>query len=323
MSTHYTEAQLQSARSADLAEYFRQNGYQCEQRGNEIHVRSFGGLYINTEKNSWHSFLDNKGGYNAIECLTEILGKDFKTAVEELTGINSYQNSALGFQNHSKSEANPKPKTVFKKPEHSEGKPSKVFAFLIQTRKIDKDLISEMFSSRLLYQDKNGNAVFPHYDADGKMVGAELQGTYTKNKSETGANERFQGVATGTRDTVFRLDVGAPEKAEAASKIYVFESAIDLLSFYQMAVQNKLQNCALVSMGGLKKGALKQFQDKGLRIISCVDNDDKGRKFNAIVGLKDCSILSKENVKDWNELLQKRHAILQQTDKKQDKKTKR
>ena len=42
----------------------------------------------------------------------------------------------------------------------------------------------------MLYQDKFGNAVFLHKNEDGKIVGAELQGTNTY--------KRFKGVAEGT-----------------------------------------------------------------------------------------------------------------------------
>ena len=136
-------------------------------------------------------------------------------------------------------------------------------------------------------------------------MGAELQGTATFINKETGESERFKGVAEGTRDTVFRLDFC--ENGENPQKIYVFESAIDVLSFLQIFRQlygcEKLKGCALVSMAGLKPEALKPFIESGTEIISCVDNDEHGQKFNRQNGFKDAEMLVNEGVKDWNELV--------------------
>ena len=78
--------QVKMARGANLAEYFQTHGYDCELKKDELHVKGFGGFYINTETNQWMCFSANKGGSNAINCLTEMLEMDFKTAVRELTG---------------------------------------------------------------------------------------------------------------------------------------------------------------------------------------------------------------------------------------------
>jgi len=130
------------------------------------------------------------------------------------------------------------------------------------------------------------------------MVGAELQGTATGNQ--------FKGVATGTHDSVFKLDFC--EKGQKPEKVFVFESAIDLLSFRQMCAAEKLKGCALVSMAGLKYSAIQPFVDAGIKVLSCVDNDEKGREFNERHGLKASTILAKEGVKDYNDLLKKRNA---------------
>ena len=96
-----------------------------------------------------------------------------------------------------------------------------VFAYLCKARKIDSKIVSDLAHNGMLYQDKRGNAVFLHIDDNGEILGAELQGTNTY--------QRFKGVAAGTADSVFSLKVGTP------NKVYVFESAIDLLSFRQLA----------------------------------------------------------------------------------------
>lgn len=225
------------------------------------------------------------GGRNAINCLTQMLGMDFKTAVTELVG-RSYSYTAY---RELPTPAPPKKRELLL-PEPADNM-RKVFAYLCQTRKIDSNIVSKLAKNGLLYQDKRGNAVFVHEDESGKIVGAELQGTSTY--------QRFKGIAAGTSNSLFSIKMGEPNKA------YIFESAIDLLSFKQLAKPEKIQNCVLVSMAGLKPNSIKALADSGLKMYACVDNDTAGIKFTADNGLIPCNrILTENNVKDFNELLQ-------------------
>ena len=170
--------------------------------------------------------------------------------------------------------------------------------------KIDGNLVSELAHSGLLYQDKKGNAVFLHKDDDGETVGAELQGTSTY--------QRFKGVTAGTADSVFSVKIGKPNKA------YIFESAIDLLSFRQLAGPNKLRNCLLVSMAGLKPSTLNSLVKRGLALYACVDNDEAGARFISVNNLIPCNrVLIDSGVKDFNELLQKTVRTRELIDKSQ------
>lgn len=282
-----TAVQIEKARQANLAEYFIQNGYEVEQNRSELHVKGYGGLYINTETNEWYCFsqADKHGGRNAINCLTDIIGMDFKSAVEALTG-----------ERMSQIEYRPTERTPPKQRELVLPEPAdnmrKVFAYLCQTRMIDSKIVSELAHQHLLYQDKRGNAVFLHKDENGETIGAEIQGTNSER--------RYKGVAAGTSDNLFSIKIGAPTRA------YIFESAIDLLSFKQIAKPQNLQNCLLVSMAGLKPNSLKRLADSGMELLACVDNDEAGKKFiksNNLIARN--HILFGYGVKDFNELLMK------------------
>ena len=88
--TYPTTEQVEKARQASLADFFTQNGFETEHIRNELHVKGYGGLYINTDTNEWYCFsqADKHGGRNAINCLTDIIGMNFKSAVEALSGAN-------------------------------------------------------------------------------------------------------------------------------------------------------------------------------------------------------------------------------------------
>ena len=85
-----TSEQIEQARRASLADFFTQNGFETERIRNELHVKGYGGLYVNAETNEWYCFsrAEKHGGRNAINCLTDIIGMDFKSAVEALSGAN-------------------------------------------------------------------------------------------------------------------------------------------------------------------------------------------------------------------------------------------
>jgi|InofroStandDraft_1065614.scaffolds.fasta_scaffold01161_2 hypothetical protein len=282
---YVTDEMIEQARSANLAEYFKSGGYEFEQRRSEVHVRGYGGLYVNAETNQWYCFSmsGRNGGKNAVNCLTDVIGLDFKTAVSELVGYSHTRpiNRTKSYE--------PSKKRELVIPERADNM-RKVFAYLCQTRKIDSKIVNDLARNGLLYQDKRGNAVFVHRDEDGKIVGAELQGT--------NSYQRFKGVA-GTSESLFAVKIGTPDRA------YVFESAIDLLSFKQLANPAKIENSVLVSMAGLKPNSLKSLLERGFKLYACVDNDEAGIKFTNNNGLIPCNrILAENSVKDFNELLQ-------------------
>lgn len=303
--------QIESARKANLADFFRNNGYECEQHGDELHICGFGGLYVNTAQNSWYQFSEQRGDKNPVNCLTDVLGMDFTSAVSTLS-TEAYQKSVSyspqkteASQTQKANEQSKNQRTKLELPLNEHEK-KRIFAYLTKERKIDSKLVQELVDKKLLYQgsvkykDKDGNeqyakgnAVFVQKDMKGNIVGAEIHGT---NKYK-----RFKKIEGAGDENLFQYAIGTPKK------VYAFESTIDLLSFKMLANPEKIKDSLLVSMGGLKPNALKKFQASGLKIYSCVDNDEKGKKFNEVNGFQSAGRkLSEEGVKDWNELLQKR-----------------
>ena len=146
--TYPTTEQVEKARQASLADFFIKNGFEAELVRNELHVKGYGGLYINTDTNEWYCFsqADKNGGRNAINCLTDILGMDFKTAVEALTG----ENISHGVYKPTE-QAPPKPRELII-PERAESMRN-VFAYLCKTRGIDRDVVSAFAKAHLIYED--------------------------------------------------------------------------------------------------------------------------------------------------------------------------
>ena len=146
---------------------------------------------------------------------------------------------------------------------------------------------------------KNSNAVFVHRNKDGEAVGGEVQGV--------NSFKRYKGVVAGTSGTAFTYTPN-PTVDGKTKTAYLFESAIDLMSFYAFCKPEKMEGVTLVSMAGLKPTIAKQLQAEGVKVFSCVDNADDGRKFERTNNLQrpKNDLLVQAGVKDWNDLLKLR-----------------
>lgn len=312
---------IQSAREADLLSYFQQSGYNIEKSGSNYYVKEIKGLCIRPDRNQWYNHYTNTGRTNnSIDCLTLVLGRSFNQAVYELTGkdVSNMRSSDYPKKQAPQYTAPPKsPKTekenkVLKMPEQAPNM-RQLFAYFCQTRKIPAEIVEEFVHANLLYQSqnnfstvingiqqtfKNANAVFVHRNEKGEAVGGEIQGC--------NSFKRFKGIVAGTGESAFMF-TPFPAKDGKPKRAYIFESAIDLMSFYTFCDKKKLTGAVFVSMAGLKPTVPKKLQEQGVQIISCVDNDDAGRKFeeenNFVRSESVKGYLDYKGFKDWNELL--------------------
>lgn len=271
-----------NARNVDLYNYFRSKGFKLQKEPkNRWRVCEYGGLVI-YGCTYYHFSTDTSG--NAVDCLVKIFKYDFKDAVQELLGY-PVMNIVPPEEK--------KIKSSFKLPELNKDQ-HRAFAYLYNTRKIDKEIISWLLKNKLLFQDTKGNCVFPWYDEDNKIVGAEIVGTLDKLRFKQISECSLIGYG-------FFVKYGSPDRA------YFFESAIDLLSYITMN-KNDLDNSILLSLGGLKKEAIFKIKNtyKDINLVTCFDNDKAGINFTKIIAeeLKIDTLFP--TLKDWNDDLKAR-----------------
>ena len=311
MSKYDFDLLVQSARDSNLADYFLQSGYTTERHGAEVYIKEFPGLCVNTKSNKWYSHYEAVGGSNSIDCLVKICGHDFKQAVLELTGCDIPRFTP---EFPPKLEPIKSARKDLQMPPPGENM-RRVFAYFCKERKIPAEVVEELVQANLLYQSagqvattvngitqiaKPPNAVFVHRDENGVAIGGEVQGV--------NSYRRYKGLVTGTGDSVFVFTPKSGNKcgeaAHRSSVTLVFESGIDLMSFYALADKQNLQGVSLISMAGLKPSVPKRLQAEGMLVLSFVDNDEAGRKFEQSNGFKrGCDTLERAGVKDWNDAL--------------------
>lgn len=239
----------------------------------------------------WNS--KNEGG-NSIDFLTRHLNFNFKEAVEILTDEAFEQEKSFAEQQTQQNFQIPAKAKSFQR----------AFAYLNQTRSIDNSIITNLIDNKQLIQTKeHNNIAFLIYDENNKIVGAELQGTLDKIK--------FKGIAKNSKSNYgFNITTSKDIK-----KCFAFESAIDLLSFYQLYKQDKaMDDSILLSLAGLKVNTLRytleafKIDSKGSgNVFICTDNDKASNSFKK--NLRNTKVIFNEiivpcNFKDWNDYLQ-------------------
>lgn len=319
----YTQEQIDKANQTNLEEYLQQKGERLRKTGSEsvlIYKDSTGEHdSISIRKNRWYDHKNMRGGY-PLKFMQEFYGMNFRTAMKELLHgeepeLGRKRNAEQEKPNVSeKTEVNGNTakcedgtkKSEFKLPE-KDSNMKRLFAYLLQTRFLSKDVVKSFVEQNILYQEKeHGNVVFVGTDKEGVPKSACKKSTAEQTKSfrmtVTGSDCKYGFCWRGTND-----------------KLYVFEAAIDLMSFITLR-NDKWKADSFLALDGLSPKPLLQFleEQKNIHeIFLCLDYDAAG--IEACDKLKDILIekgydgekIKREYplYKDWNEQLKVEHGV--------------
>ena len=320
----YTQEQIDKANQTNLEEFLQQKGEHLRKTGSEsvlIYKDSTGEHdSISVRRNRWYDHKNMRGGY-PLKFMQEFYGMNFRTAMKELLHGEepelgrkrnaeqekpnvSEKNEVNG--NTAKCEDGTK-KSEFKLPE-KDSNMKRLFAYLLQTRFLSKDVVKSFVEQNILYQEKeHGNVVFVGTDKEGVPKSACKKSTAEQTKS-------FRMTVTGSD-----CRYGFCWRGES-SKLYVFEAAIDLMSFITLR-NDEWKEDSFLALDGLSAKPLLQFleEQKNIHeIFLCLDYDAAG--IEACDKLKDILIengYDREKIKreyplykDWNEQLKAEHGVV-------------
>lgn len=268
----YSDEQISQANNADIAEYV-QSRFNCEKAGKEIHIRGYGGLYVNPNNNTFYRHSENIGGKGLLEFCKKILDMSFLEAMNECVG------EAADVKQFSSKTVFEKEDKEFIMPEKAADGYKSIYAYFINTRSLSAETVREFANKGLIYPtvskgvSKNTgkpyqktNAVFLHKNEQGQPCGADIQGI------DQNPEYRFKGcTACDKSDKGFVYDKGKPEMIDT---VYIFEAPIDLMSFVEL--HPEIENAKFVALSGLKPSIIESYINSNLKVVSCVDNDAAG-----------------------------------------------
>jgi hypothetical protein len=299
----FSEEQEKIAANTDLVLYINKTeGFTFSRSGKYARCHQHDSLVINNGNFfNWHS-KGTRG--NAINFVMEHQNYPFKQAMIHLLEFNNVDHVLDEDAVYTTTNKNTGGSVTISKEDIR-----KAYAYLIKRRGISKDIVDELVNEGLLLMSKEeglpSNIAFNIKAPDETNAGYEVHGTYDLKKYK-GCIPDKKGRQYG-----FNIRIGKPEKA------YLFESAIDLISFYQMWKHKNprtMKDIILISLSGLKEGVIEAMQkDFNIKeLVLCVDNDDAGANFQKVLlnkGFEFKVMKVPEGYKDWNEYLTEGRAV--------------
>ena len=260
---HYTDEQIARANAVDIVEYARSQGLELKRAGRDYRVSNYsGGFLITPEKNNWNWFAENKGG-GVVQLCMELENKTWQDAIGTLI-----QEDMVAIQRSDLQNREPERPKEFHLPDHN-NTTKHVYAYLTKTRKIDADIVKQMFGRKLLYENTQCSCVFVGYDKDGIPRHASVRSTNTTGnvykKDVSGSQKKYSFSVTGKTNV-----------------LNVFKAPIDALSYMTLQKMNgRMPQDSYVALGGVSMTALDQYvkDHPDIRAIRiCTDNDEAGQR---------------------------------------------
>jgi len=277
----YTEEQIAKANNTDLVSFLNAQGEQLVKSGREYRWKKHDSVTISG--NRWYRHSQSKGGY-PVDFVMEFYYATFPEAVKML----------IGEEGEGRQKSCPAPSKDFRLPEKNEDN-EKIMKYLTKKREIEKTLVEDWIDRGDIYEEKeHHNVIFVGRDADGIPRYAHCRGT---------GEIKYRGDVTGS-DKSYGFSYRGTD-----NQLFVFEAAIDLLSFIQLFPKDWKKRSYL-SLGGVSSVALMTFLSERPQITSvflCLDNDQAGNeaceKLAGEISEGYSVIRLKPYKKDWNEIL--------------------
>ncbi|MDO4563345.1 MAG: DUF3991 and toprim domain-containing protein [Clostridia bacterium] len=280
----YTEEQINEANGIDLVDMLQKSGEQLKRQGIIHRWMKYDSTVI--YKNKWYRHSRQTGG-GPIQFMQHFYGMSFVDAVKHLLG--GAEGARL-----IQADSAPYIKPEFKEPIFSKNM-HRTFAYLVQTRKIDDDVVRHFVDAKkILETAEYHNAAFVGYDENGVMKQAHLRSTLS--------GKRFFMDAEGSDKQYYFRHIGTSDK------VFVFEAPIDMLSFITLNKET-WERHSYVCLGGVAADALRnvlKINPQINMVYMCVDNDEAGDKTAKRIGAE----LTEGGVawerltpqgKDWND----------------------
>lgn len=297
---HFTEDEIYRAAHVSIKDILESRGEKVLHSGTEYMWEQHDSVKF--RDHVWYRHSTEDGG-TAIDFLRTFYDMSFQDAVITLLD-GQYGDDVPKQQFEYKSES--KEKGMFHLPEKYANN-NRVYGYLCNFRCIDFKVASFFVNKKYIYEsNEKHNCVFVGFDDKHKAQYAALKGT--------NSNRPFTGeVSNSVKEYAFNYLGGS-------DTLYVFEAAVDMLSFlslFRLGVSWQRDN--YVALGALSRLALDRILEANdfiKHIILCLDNDSKSKKNRGQLAAQKFTAIYKEKgyivetlvpiLKDWNEDLKEK-----------------
>lgn len=263
----FTDEQIYRANNVSVYELAKQLGYNPEKSGTNYHIKNHGGMYIDDTKNSFYCWADERGG-GPIQFLMFTQNMSWLESMKYLIGDGELQHIQTDMRLRKPVEEKP---AEFKLPEKASPY-KRLFAYLIKTRGLDKDIVTELVNKKKIYESlPHHNIVFVGYDENGEARQAFQRGTVS--------GLTFKGVVPGSNmDYCFEME-------GKGDNLTVYEAAIDAIShasIYKLLGESCKKEHR-IALGCLSDNALECYLKRHPEIKNitfALDNDDEAKFAN-------------------------------------------
>lgn len=304
--------------SIPIQDYAQRIGFTVQRAGSYYTLKEHDSVRIDPRKNR---FVQNSTGVKGsiIDFVMHFENLDKAAAIDKLAKYigSDTRLSPTPIQQQSKT-ADIKP-TQLVLPEKAKTMRN-IFAYLINTRKIDSKIVSQWVTNGNLYQDTHNNCVFVTYNKDGKPEFASQRGTNTSHKFRA-------DIAGSNYDICHFIN-------NNANTLVIGEAVIDVMSVQTILKANgrDINKYNYLSLNGTTKthAVINALQNSNTNtVVLATDNDNAGKEArNTLRAMisdfnKDIKVIDyvPQNEKDWNAELVANVQLEEQKQQQQDSKS--
>lgn len=154
--------------------------------------------------------------------------------------------------------------------------------YLCDKRGLDENFVKGFVDRGGITIDIRNNINFMIRDDDHNDIGQEIIKREIIGREIVGTQESNEFRANSTIDKGFTIYKNEPDKK---THLFIFESAIDMLSYIEINKKNinekfKDESIRFLSLSGLKEMILENYIDNVSDLYCCVDNDKWGNEFS-------------------------------------------
>lgn len=267
----HTDEMKIRARQVSILSVAEQMGYTVTKIGRHYSLKEHDSVVFYPDTNSYYRHSSRRGG-DVISFVQELgsergYGYDIYDTIEwllDLSGEQPQQPQIAKMETNRDKDA----EIPFRLPASEQGPYKRAYAYLSKTRGIDPNVIQYFVKNKLMYESEQyHNLVFVGHDKHGIVRFASQRGTNDllgkPFKCDVPGNDKNYGVNKVNRNS---------------EDLYVFESAIDMMSYMSLTGDYQSNKLAL---GMVADNPLVQFlkdQPHVKRLHFCLDMDRAGRE---------------------------------------------